>query len=158
MRRTARFSAIVLILLLTASSVTRAQTSRLHIGPHVGYNFDVEELVLGGQFSVPIANRLEVYPSFDYYFVDAGSLWAINGDLKWRVAHDRPNWLYIGAGLNITRSSAGDVSHTDAGLNLLAGAEPLRGRIHPFVEARLTIRDETSFQLQGGLNITLGRH
>lgn len=158
MRRTARIGVTVLALLGVMSQVTRAQTNRLHIGPHIGYNFDVEELLVGAQFSVPVANRLELYPSFDYYFVEVGSLWAINADLKWRVARDRPKWLYVGAGLNITRSGVGSIHDTDAGLNLFTGVESLRGRIHPFAEGRLTIRDNTGFQLQGGLNITFGRH
>jgi hypothetical protein len=53
-----------------------------HIGPHVSYNFDAQNLGLGAQFTMPLARRLEFYPSFDYYFVCPGSLWALNPDLK----------------------------------------------------------------------------
>lgn len=157
MRQTIRATLVTLALVAATASITRAQTHRFHIGPHVGYNFDVEEFFIGAQFSVPIAYRAEFYPSFDYYFVgDEGSLWAVNADLKWRVAHDRPNWLYIGAGLNVSRFDNGE-DDTNLGLNLLAGVEPLRGRIHPFAEGKLIISDNTGFQLQAGLNITIGR-
>jgi hypothetical protein len=40
------------------------------------------------------------------------------------------------------------------GLNLFAGAESLKGRVHPFAEARLVLGDGSRFQLVGGLNIT----
>jgi hypothetical protein len=146
------------LLILVASGIVRAQTNRAHIGPHVAYNFDVEEFALGAQLGLPVAQRLEFYPSFDYYFVDPGSLWAVNADLKWRIAHDRPNWLYVGGGLNIKRREVGDVVHTDLGANLLVGVEPLRGRVHPFGEFRAILADESSVQVQIGLNITLGRH
>ena len=157
MRQPIRTTLVALALVAATASITRAQTHRFHIGPHAGYNFDVEEFFIGAQFSVPIAYRVEFYPSFDYYFVDPGSLWAVNGDFKWRVAHDRPNWLYIGAGLNITRFDGEEADDTDLGLNLLAGFEPLRGRIHPFAEGKLINGDDTGFQLQVGLNITIGR-
>jgi hypothetical protein len=146
------------VLLLAAGAPLAAQTRNLHIGPHVAYNFDVEKVAVGAQFSVPLFHRVEFYPSFDYYFVDEGSLWALNGDLKYRVFPDRPRWLYVGAGINVARASFGNASDTEAGFNLLGGVESLRGRIHPFAEARLTLGDGSSFQLAGGINITLGRH
>lgn len=136
-----------------------AQTSRSHVGPHLGYNFDAEELGIGAQLSVPVARRLEFYPSFDYYFVDPGSLWALNADLKYRVPTSaRSDWLYVGGGLNLTTASRNGSDHTDAGANFLLGVESLRGIIHPFGEARLTLGDGSTFQIAAGLNITLGSH
>jgi outer membrane protein X len=146
------------LLVLVASGTVRAQTKRAHIGPHIGYNTDLDDINLGAQASFPLVNRLEFYPSFDWYFRDPGSAWAVNADLKWRVAKDRPRWFYVGAGLDLMTISASGVSNTDAGLNLMAGAESLRGRIHPFVEARAIISKGSSLQFQGGINITLGHH
>jgi len=138
---------------------SEAQTPRVHLGPRLTYNFDLESFGIGAQIGFPIARRLEFYPSFDGYFVDSGSAWALNADLKYRLSSNRSGeWFYIGGGLNISGFSAGDSDHTDAGANLLAGIEPLRGRVHPFGEARLILGDGSSFQLAGGLNITLGRH
>ena len=146
------------LLLLVASGLVRAQTKRAHIGPHVGYNFDIKEVNLGAQASVPIVNRLEFYPSFDYYFVDSGSLWALNADLKWRVAKDRPRWLYVGGGPDLMRRSVSGNHSTDAGANIFAGVESVRGWIHPFIEFRGILAANSSAQLQGGLTITRGRH
>ena len=158
MTRRSRRLLMALALLPAVTQLAQAQTRRMHIGPHFGYDFKVEELVLGGQFSAPIATRLEFYPSFDWYFVDPGTLWAVNADLKYRVAHDQPNWLYLGGGLNVARRKVASVGSTKAGFNLFAGAESLRGIIHPFGEARATLKDHSTFQIVAGLNITLGRH
>ena len=157
MRHSRRSAMLTALLVLLASGIVRAQTHRAHIGPHIGYNFDLEDLNLGAQFSVPLFYRVEFYPSFDFFFHDPGSAWALNADLKWRVFKDNPRWFYLGTGLNLTTVSANDVRHTDAGWNLFLGAESLRGRIHPFVEGRATISDESMLQLQGGVNITIGR-
>lgn len=151
---------VVLAALLStaATQVAAAQTNRLHLGPHISYNIDVEELGLGGQFSVPVARQLEFYPSLDVYLVDAGSLFAINADLKYRLSSEGWNWLYVGGGLNIVRASFGNASNTDAGLNLLAGAESLRGTVHPFGELRITVGSGSTAQIAFGLNFTLGQH
>lgn len=158
MGKPSRILAGAALLLATGAPALAAQTRNMHIGPRVSYNFDVERVAIGAQFGLPIANRLEFYPSFDYYLVDEGSLWALNGDLKYRVFPERPRWLYIGAGVNLARAGFGNQHETDVGFNLLGGVESLRGWIHPFAEARLTIGDGSSFQIAGGLNITLGRH
>ena len=147
-------------LALTSIAVTgmelQAQTHRSHIGPHVSYNFDAEEIGLGAQFSAPISRFLEFYPSFDYYLVDPGSLWALNADLKVRVAGENLEWLYLGGGLNITRASFRGEGNTDAGLNLLAGFETIAGSVHPYGELRLSFADGSTVQLAFGLNFTLG--
>lgn len=150
----------ILVGLATAApGALSAQTSRSHLGAHLGYNFDAEELGIGAQLGVPIARRLELYPSFDYYFVDPGSLWALNADLKYRVpTTSRSDWLYVGGGLNLTTAGRNGADHTDAGANFLLGVESLRGVIHPFGEARLTLGDGSTFQIAAGLNITLGGH
>lgn len=143
------------LLSVAATRAAHAQTHRLHLGPHVSYNFDAEVVGIGPQLSVPVARHLEFYPSFDYYFVDNGSLIGINADLKYRLASENMNWLYLGGGLNISRASAGGVSASDAGLNLFAGAESLRGNIHPFAELRLMVGDGSTAQVAFGLNFTL---
>jgi hypothetical protein len=132
----------------------QAQTDRFHIGPQLSYDFDVEELGLGVQLGVPIMRRLEFYPSFVWYFVDPGSFWNLNTDLKYRVMGDQPHWLYVGGGANFARAAVSGEGDTDVGLNLFAGAESLKGRVHPFAEARLVLGDGSRFQLVGGLNIT----
>ncbi|HXF94908.1 MAG TPA: hypothetical protein VNI61_02280 [Gemmatimonadales bacterium] len=120
-------------------------------GPHLGYNVDVEELLLGAQLSWPITPRVELYPSFDYYFVDPGSLWSLNADLKLRPP-TRYGALYLGAGLNYSRRSVSGASPSETGLNLLVGLEGRRTRTAPYVEAKFIVGDESSFQIVGGFS------
>lgn len=152
-------SVIALAILMAAfAGAAGAQTGRPHLGPRLLYDFDVEEFGLGGQLSLPLGSRLEFYPSVNYYFVDPGSLWDLNADLKYRFSGRSLNWLYAGGGLNLSTGSGGGNSETDAGLNLLAGWESLRGRVHPFLETRLILGDGSRFQIGFGLNFTLGGH
>lgn len=147
-----------LLLLSAAAGSAQAQTSRLHLGPRISYQFDVDEVGLGAQFSAPIAHHLEFYPSFDYFFVDPGSLWQLNADLKYRLDGQNLNWVYVGTGLNIAHASVGGNGDTQAGLNLFGGIESLKGRVHPFAELRVTVGDGSTGMIAGGLNFTLGRH
>lgn len=131
---------------------------RSHIGVQAGYNFDYEAVVLGGQFSAPIAHHLEIYPSFNYFFVDVGSAFAGNLDLKYRLPIEHADFLYIGGGLNVTHVKVGSFTNTDVNVNLLAGIESRTGTVHPFGEFRLTAGNGSTVQLVGGLNFTIGHH
>ncbi len=139
------------------AGTAQAQTTRFHFGPRISYQFDLEKIGVGVQFGAPIARHLEFYPSFDYFFVDVGSFWNVNADLKYRLASASANWFYLGGGLNIARSGNGTSHDTQAGLNLFAGAESLKGQVHPFGEFRVTARHGSTAQIAAGLNFTLGR-
>lgn len=151
-----RAAALAALLLMGATATAQGQTRSMHIGPRFGYNFDIEQALVGVQFSAPVARHLEFYPSFDYYFVDAGSTWALNGDLKYRIGREQASWLYVGTGVNVTRTSFGNFHNSDVGLNLFGGIESLRGSVHPFAEVRATVGDGSTAQIMGGLNFTIG--
>jgi len=150
--------AATLVIASAFAGAAQAQTDRMHFGPRLSYQFDLEEFGIGAQLGVPLARYLEFYPSFDYFFVDPGSFWNLNADLKYRILNRSANWLYVGAGLNIARRGAGGSHDTGAGFNLLVGAEPLTGRVHPFGELRFTANDGSTGMLAVGLNFTMGRH
>jgi hypothetical protein len=155
MRSTLRTVAATAILAAVAVPTAQAQVGTSHVGPRVGYNFDAEAVTIGGQFSIPIARRLEFYPSADVHLVDVGSMLTVNIDLKYRVPAEGIQWLYLGTGLGIARRSFNDNSDSDLGLNLFAGVESLSGRIHPFGEIRFLVADGSQAQLAAGLNFTL---
>jgi hypothetical protein len=150
-------AAAAAVVVSALAGTAQAQTDRLHFGPRISYQFDLEKAGVGVQFGVPIARHLEFYPSFDYFFVDVGSFWNLNADLKYRIADESVKWLYVGTGLNIARRSVSAAHSTKTGVNLFAGAESLRGRIHPFGEFRFTAGNGSTAQIAGGLNFTLGR-
>jgi len=148
--------AFVLSLTLGVSSTASAQ-ARSHFGPQIGYNFDYEALVLGAQFSAPIGQHVEIYPSFNYFLVDGATVWALNGDVKYRLPLEG-EWFYVGGGLNLTFADFGGGSNTDAGLSLIAGFESRKGNVHPFGELRFVVGDGSTAQLAAGLNFTIGQH
>jgi hypothetical protein len=159
MRRSAVVAVAVVVVVAGAFPAARAAAAqrrtldRARMGPHIGYNFDADALTLGAQMTLPLLRQLDVYPSFDYYFVDPGTLWALNADLKFRPA-TRRGALYVGGGLNYLRASAGGGTD-DTDVNLLAGVEARR-RVHaPYLEARLMLGNGSAFQIVGGFNFLL---
>ncbi len=136
------------VLLTGAAVVSRAAAQRSHFGLHGGYNFDFNEALIGAQIHMPLTRSIELYPSFDYYLVDAGTLIGFNGDLEFRTPGTP---LYVGGGVNILHTTG----NSDTGLNLFGGFETRYGRTHPYIEGRGLFHDNTSFQLLFGINITL---
>ena len=60
------------VLLASAAAVSRAAAQRSHFGLHGGYNFDINEGLIGAQIHMPLSRSIELYPSFDYYLVNSG--------------------------------------------------------------------------------------
>lgn len=147
---------LALTAMMTGTGAIQAQSGRMHLGPRLSYQFDLEEIGLGAQFSVPIGRPLEFYPSFDIFLVDQGSAADVNLDLKYRIATRTADWLYVGTGLNVARrgNGSGD-SDTSLGVNAFIGAQVVRGRVHPFGEFRFTANDGSTGQLAAGLNFTI---
>lgn len=135
-------------LLMCAAGVTRATAQRSHFGLHGGYNFDIDEGLIGAQMHLPISSSIELYPSFDYYFVSTGNLLGFNGDLKFRTPGTP---LYFGGGLSIL---SGD-GNSDTGFDLFGGFETRYGRTHPYVEGRALFHNGSAFQVLFGINVTL---
>ncbi len=157
-RWASRLLVVLLLLALTASSADAQRRRRAIVtqsgpryGAHLGYNFDVDELLIGAQLSWPIVPSLDLYPSFDYYFVSGGSLWSLNFDVKYRPPTNYRAW-YLGGGLNYSHASAGGASASNTGLNLLTGLEGRRGRARPYVEGKFILDNGSSFQIVGGVS------
>lgn len=142
----------LLLLVATAAAPATVAAQRAHIGFHGAYNFDIDQPAIGAQVHLPFARGIELYPSFDYYFVDSGSLLGFSGDLKFR---SRATPLYFGGGLNILRASAGGSSNSDTGFDVFAGFESRRGWTHPYLEFRGLFHDNSSLQVAVGVNMTL---
>lgn len=147
---------VVALLLTVTASAANAQRRRRAIvtqtgprfGVHAGFDFsNGGNALLGAQLSWPIMPSLDFYPSFDYYFVSAGSLWSLNFDLKYRPPTVYRAW-YVGGGLNWSHASAG----SNTGLNLFSGLEGRRGNVRPYVEARFILENNSTFQVAAGLS------
>jgi len=136
------------VLFVSTTTVSRAAAQRPHFGLHGGYNTDFNEGLVGAQIHMPLTPSIELYPSFDYYLVDAGTLIGFNGDLEFRT---RGTPLYFGGGVNVLHTSG----NSDTGFDLFGGFETRYGRTHPYVEGRGMFHSSSSFQLLFGINVTL---
>ena len=153
-----RHAGVLLVagLLLTGALQAQRRTTRggslepVRLGPHIGYNFDADALTLGAQVTLPITQRLELYPTFDYYAISPGSAWALNADVKYRPP-TRVGALYVGGGFGYLRAGAtGDVN-----VNLVGGIESLRRAVVPYAEARIILGNGSAFQVVGGFSFKL---
>jgi hypothetical protein len=141
--------------LLLACISLPAHAQRAHIGPHFGYNFDMDRAAIGGQMLLPLSENVELYPSFDYYLVNSGNQFGLSGDLKFRMPTGYGSAFYLGGGLNYQNASSGGVSNNDTGWDMLFGFESRRGVAHPYIEGRVLGHSNTSFQIGAGLNFTI---
>jgi hypothetical protein len=150
---------LVVGLLLTGMLQAQRRTARsgpwtplepVRLGPHIGYNFDAEALTLGAQVTLPITQRVELYPSVDYYFINPGPAWAVNADVKFRPP-TQLGALYVGGGFNYLHANAsGDVN-----VNLIGGLEFRRRPFVPYAEGRIILGNGSAFQVVGGFSFKL---
>lgn len=151
-----RVLVMVVLLALMASAADAQRRSRRRAaatspgpryGAHIGYDFDGEDVLVGAQLSWPMTPSLDLYPSFDIYFANGATPWALNVDLKFRPATRSRVW-YVGGGLNLLHANGS----TDANLNLLTGLEAQTGRTRPYVEGKFILANNSLFQLVAGLS------
>jgi hypothetical protein len=160
---------IILVLALTlgafAAMSTEAEdaSAQIRVGAHGGYNFDVEEGLVGadlwvGIFSLSEAIQIHGNASFHWYFADEGlNLWGLdlNVPVLFKLGTDivRP---YAGIGLAIFHAASDndtiEFSDTTFAFNILGGAMFLAdGRFNPYVQFRYYIADNSGGELIGGV-------
>ena len=121
------------------------------VGFRVGYDFDADHTFLGGQFNLPVGRRWTLVPSAEFYFGVTGTPYRLNADLRYRPP-TAFGLFYFGGGFAYFHASGGG----DAGANAFAGWEGRRAMpFKPFLEAKLVFRDNTSFNVLGGLSFPL---
>lgn len=153
-----RLITAVFVLTLAASSVTTTRAAarqQPQLGPHIGFLFDGEDLLLGGQFVVPLIEQLEFYPSADVYLPDNGTLLGFNADLRYVIPTQEGFSVYAGGGLNLRYRSVAGLDDTDVGLNVIGGAKTEMGTVEPFAEGRVMLHDDSSFQIVLGINFVI---
>ena len=129
------------------------------IGVRLGKDFENDQFLLGGQFSLPLGIFWSFVPSAEYYFTNNdSSQWQFNGDFHFKP---KPNGIfYFGGGVAMQYINSEDINEQmDFGGNVLVGLDfgRIRGPIlYPYVEARWTfIEKEHYFYLLGGINLIL---
>ena len=160
MRDVLRLAVVASVVVLAAARLDaqrRGASTALEparVGPHLGYNFDAQALNLGLQATLPLTYQVALYPTFDYYFVSPGSLWALDVDVKIRPRTSR-RALYVGGGIEYLHSSDSLASSGDVNFSVIGGWEVLRSPIALYAEGRLLLGHGSAFQVAGGISFYL---
>ncbi len=177
MRHPTRRLILAVVLTLLAAATASAQrrgreSSRGYFlfGPQLGYATNSVNVFVGGQFSMPVANKLDFYPSFDIFSPGNGvTVYDINAEGRYWPRHSVTNpGLYIGGGLNVTSLYVGGglkvsrkkvlgttTSTTDAGLGLLGGWDFQTVSWRPFAQIHVVIGRADRVEFGGGVNFRL---
>jgi hypothetical protein len=142
-----------------------AQGAGLLLGPQLGIGTSDFDFFIGAQFAYPIVNRVDFYPSFQYYFPGNNvHAWTLEASARyWPKLNIRNSGLYAGGGLNLTHSSVSvntpvgnfSGSSTDAGLSLFGGWQFKTSNLLPFGQIRIVLGNADRVELGGGVNFRL---
>lgn len=155
MKTTLTFAA-TLMLLAAFARPAQAQTA---LGVNAQYGLDFEEFQAGAELHIPFraAGGFSFVPNVEFYFMDEPTVFSINGDVHYAFGrYTRSFTPYVGLGLAITRWSRNDRSDTDAGLNIIGGANfRTGGRTTPFFQIEYRAGDFEDLSLGGGLRFQM---
>ena len=171
---TRRLTVAVLVSLLAVSTAAAqrkaamSQGDRPMLGPQVGFATNNLNAFIGAQFSYPVANQFDLYPSFQYYFPSNSygafgvsvTVLDLNFEGRYWPKLNMPNsGLYVGGGLNWTHVSvsAGGLggSSSDVGLGLLGGWDFKAVSWRPFAQLHVVIGNADRIEFGGGINFKL---
>lgn len=153
-------AAVATALTATAASAQarKEQGDRPLFGPHAEFATNDLDFGIGAQFSYPVANRIDVMPTFDYYFPgNSVHVWTLDGTVRyWPKLNVKNNGLYAGAGLNYTHVSVKNFgSDGNVGLSLTGGWMFKQISWLPFAQIRAVIGDADRVEFGGGVNFKL---
>jgi hypothetical protein len=146
-------------LMLGASAV---QAQGVRFAPELAVGDDTD-LGIGARVNFDLSSTFGTTGFFGVgefiYFFPGGNVnyWEINGNLGYLIPNVHGNVKpYVGGGLNLGHASldncSGNCGNTDLGANLLGGINiHTRGRLMPFLEARVSLGGGDQFVFTGGL-------
>jgi hypothetical protein len=142
--------AVAAALLLAAPAAAQADPM---FGVRFGYYTQVADPFLGAELLFRIVPDLYLDPNVEAVLVGDGHYVTVNGDLHYDLPVGRHTFLWVGGGLAIVSRSAGgsEEGHTDLGLDLLAGLGARHGRVIPYVQAKVIVKDDSEFVIGVGL-------
>ena len=156
-KKTGLFSLATALVFTIFSARPNQADAQFRVGPHIGYNFDVEELFLGaevwvGIFRITDSITLHGSPGISYYFVDEITLLAIDLDVSVLFEVSEIAEPYAQVGLGIGYASWEGNSDTDVGFNLVGGSLFLPDKMfQPFAELRARLEDDSAIEVAGGV-------
>ena len=141
-------TALAVLVGLVSAAPASADT---RFGIRGGIYTDPTDAFAGVELLVPISSQIYVNPNVEYIFRDNATYMTFNGDFHYDF-HTHGPYVWIGAGLAVIyRNPDGPVdSNTDVGANFLFGIGA-KGRVIPYVQAKLIVKDNTQFSIAAGL-------
>ncbi len=115
-----------------------------------GISVDPDQFYFGGHLETsPLVDRVHFRPNVEVGIGDDLTLIAANMEFVYKFTRSRPLNLYAGAGpaLNIFMFDDADDAETEAGFNILVGAETPRGL---FFEFKIGVIDSPDFKFGVG--------
>ena len=122
-------------------------------GVRFGYYTEAEAPFLGAELLFRIVPDIYFNPNVEAVLVDDGLYLTVNGDFHYDFYSSRRTFLWLGAGLAVLNNNPEGPaeSDTDFGLNLLGGIGSRRGRVIPYAQAKVILKDDTEFVIGVGL-------
>jgi len=159
-----RASLVVLFVLAGGSVLASPASAQKHdgaVGPHLGVNFDGDDVLLGAHARFDVLEvtpevELQIYPNLSYYFVRNGSLFNLSCDVPFefeiRNSVLRP---YAAPGLAFFFWTGRGNDNLDLGLDLIGGLLFALDSVEPWLEIRIIVSGGTSAELRGGVQFVL---
>lgn len=139
------------------ASLPGAARAEVNIGPHLGINFDWDEVVLGGEVRVDVATLaptvvLQLDPAVTLAFFGGGVAMDFSFNLPFEfVIRESVLRPYSGPGLAVVHYSGDFGSATRVYLNILAGLLFDLGAVDPFVQIKLMVPHGSMSELLAGV-------
>jgi len=171
---TRRLIVAVLLTVLAASTASaqrheaRRSNGNFMFGPQLGFATNSLRFFIGGQFSKPLADQFDLYPSFDIFTPPSSvRVWGINAEGRyWPKLGKASAGLYVGGGLSVTNLYIPTVSGvirrkflgttastTDWGAGLLGGWDFKAVSWRPFVQVHAVFGKAERVEFAGGVNL-----
>ena len=148
-------SACVCVALVAAPASASAE---VNLGPHLGINFDWDEVILGGEVRPDIATLaptviMQLDPSFTFALLGGGATaldFSLNVPFEFMIRDSvlRP---FSGPGLALVHYSGNGGSATDLYLNIIGGLLFDLGSVDPFVQLKVMIPHGSMSELMAGV-------
>jgi hypothetical protein len=137
-------------MLLAVPAATQADPK---FGVRLGYYTKLEDPFIGAELLFRIVPDLYFNPNVEAVLVDNGRYLTFNGDVHYDLPAGGRTFLWIGGGLAaVNRDPEGPAEgDTDFGINLLAGLGARRGRVIPYAQAKVILKDDSEFVIAVGV-------
>jgi hypothetical protein len=133
------------------STLSAAPARAANVGVRVGLYTEPTDPFVGAELLLGLSDQVYLNPNAEYIFRDNQTYMTFNGDLHYDFRTHGP-YVWIGAGLAVIYHNPDGPAEatTDVGANLLLGIGA-RGRVIPYVQAKLVVKDNTQLVIAAGI-------